>query len=119
MDTPNSQQDHEAGAQSTPVTQNPSLQITETEKTIAAIGYISFLCLLPLILKRDSNFAQFHGKQALLLAIFWFIVRFLTAFVPILNFVEIGVILWCAYTAYQGKYFKLPILGDEAEKLHF
>lgn len=104
-------------SQSTSAAQVP--EVTETEKTIAAIGYISFLCLLPLLLKRDSNFAQFHGKQALLLAIFWFVVHFISAFIPALNLIEILVIVYCAYTAYQGKYFKLPILGDEAEKLHF
>src|SRR3989338_2011983 len=36
-------------------------------KFFAAIGYISILCFVPLFLKRDNKFAQFHGRQALIL----------------------------------------------------
>ena len=36
-------------------------------KFFAAIGYVSILCFIPLLLKRDNKFAQFHGKQALIL----------------------------------------------------
>ena len=35
----------------------------------AAIGYLSFLCFVPLALKRENKFALFHGKQALVLFI--------------------------------------------------
>lgn len=38
-------------------------------KFFAAIGYISILCFIPLFLKRDNQFAQFHGRQALILFI--------------------------------------------------
>ncbi|MFN7159986.1 MAG: DUF4870 domain-containing protein [Candidatus Gracilibacteria bacterium] len=106
--------------QAAPVENIP--QITESEKMVAAIGYVSFLCLLPLILKRDSNFAQFHGKQALLLAIFWFAARYFLMFIPFLSYFQLLepiVIVYCMYSAYQGNYFKIPILGDEAEKLRF
>ena len=35
----------------------------------AAIGYLSFLCFVPLALKKNNKFALFHGKQALVLFI--------------------------------------------------
>ena len=38
-------------------------------KFFAAIGYISILCFIPFFLKRDNQFAQFHGRQALILFI--------------------------------------------------
>ena len=38
-------------------------------KFFAAVGYISILCFIPLFLKRDNKFAQFHGRQALILFI--------------------------------------------------
>ncbi len=38
-------------------------------KFFAAIGYISILCFIPLFLRRDNKFAQFHGRQALILFI--------------------------------------------------
>lgn len=47
--------------------QDPEIQ---DGKFFAAIGYISVLCFVPLYLKKENKFAQFHGKQALLLFIF-------------------------------------------------
>lgn len=54
-------------------------QSSETSKTVdsvitegkffAAIGYIAILCFVPLFLKRDNRFAQFHGRQGLILFI--------------------------------------------------
>ena len=41
----------------------------EEGKFFAAIGYINILCLVPLLLKKNNRFAQFHGKQALVLFI--------------------------------------------------
>lgn len=38
-------------------------------KFFAAVGYISVLCFVPLFLKKGNKFAQFHGKQALVLFI--------------------------------------------------
>lgn len=46
--------------------QEPEIQ---DAKFFAAIGYISILCFVPLTLKKDNKFAQFHGKQALVLFI--------------------------------------------------
>lgn len=39
-------------------------------KFVAAVGYVLFLCFVPLILKKGNRFAQFHGKQALILFLF-------------------------------------------------
>jgi uncharacterized membrane protein len=40
---------------------------------VAAIGYISILFLIPLLLKKDSPFAQFHAKQGLYLFVIFFV----------------------------------------------
>src|SRR3990167_5276307 len=52
--------------------QTPGMEMggEKTEKSkdariLAAIGYLWILCLLPLLGKRQSEFAQFHGKQGL------------------------------------------------------
>lgn len=45
---------------------NPEIQ---DAKFFAAIGYLGVLCFVPLFLKKDNKFAQFHGKQALVLFI--------------------------------------------------
>ncbi len=36
-------------------------------KFFAAIGYLAFLCCVPLYFKRDNGYAVFHGRQALVL----------------------------------------------------
>ena len=38
-------------------------------KFFAAIGYFNVLCFVPLLLKKGNKFAEFHGKQALVLFI--------------------------------------------------
>ena len=45
----------------------PDNKDIEDNKIIAAIGYVSILFVLPLFLKKNSKFAQFHAKQGLLL----------------------------------------------------
>lgn len=40
------------------------------ERFFAALGYVAFLCFIPLLLKKQNRFVQFHGKQGLVLFIF-------------------------------------------------
>ena len=61
--------------------QTPGMEMggEKTEKSkdariLAAIGYLWILCLLPLLGKRESEFAQFHGKQGLVLTIVSFVI---------------------------------------------
>ena len=46
--------------------QDPQIQ---DAKFFAAVGYLNILCFVPLLLKKENKFAQFHGKQALVLFI--------------------------------------------------
>lgn len=46
---------------------NTNDQDVEENKTVAALSYAWILCLVPLLGKRDSKFAQFHAKQGLIL----------------------------------------------------
>ena len=39
----------------------------EINKNVAAMSYLWILCLVPLLGKRNSKFAQFHAKQGLVL----------------------------------------------------
>ena len=41
----------------------------EVNKKIALLSYVWILCLVPLLGKRDSEFAQFHAKQGLVIFI--------------------------------------------------
>jgi fumarate reductase subunit D len=96
----------------------------EENKTIAAIGYLGILCLLPLLMKKDSKFAQFHGKQSLVLLIASVIVSFINI-IPILGQL-IWIVAMILFTilmvvgiikALNGQWWEMPILGEYAKKI--
>ena len=59
-------------------------QDVEQNRAIAAVGYVSILCLLPLLLKRESAFAQHHAKQGLVL-FGCAVALFVIAIIPVLG----------------------------------
>lgn len=100
----------------------------EDNKVIAAIGYLWILCLVPLLAKKDSKFAQFHGKQGLVLTvvsvIMWF-VSMILAFIPIIGWL-IAFVIWIGIlvlailgiiNSLNGQYWEMPILGEYAKKI--
>ena len=103
---------------------NDNTNIEQNEKVMAALGYLWILCLIPLLFKRDSQFAQFHGKQGLML----FFLEILLSFAWIIPFAGIAiffigwvfVIIFMLYgilKVTQGVYWKMPILGALAENI--
>ncbi|KPK71892.1 hypothetical protein AMJ87_06300 [candidate division WOR_3 bacterium SM23_60] len=103
----------------------------EVDKTVeegkiwAFIGYWWILFLVPLLGKKDNKFALFHGKQGLVLFVFWIVV-WIISFIPfigaIIGFLGwiIGIILAIIgmVKSLQGEYWKMPVLGDIAEKIN-
>lgn len=96
----------------------------EENKAIAAIGYLGILFLIPLLAKKDSPYAQFHGKQGMVLCIAWAILVML-GWIPFLGWFIIvpigGLILFILFiigliNALSGKMAPLPIIGGLAEK---
>ena len=86
----------------------------EENKVVAAIGYIHILFLVPLFLKRGSKFAQFHGKQGLVLFIGYVIATFIWfLWIPLVMFSIFGFI-----QAITGKYYRLPLIADISEKFN-
>lgn len=94
--------------------------VKKGEAFLVAIGYISFLCVLPLVLLRDSKFAQYHGKQALVLAIviyFFDIVQiFPPLFASIYTVLKTVVVIYAIYMSFNAKYFKIPFIHSMSEK---
>lgn len=98
----------------------PDAKDAADNKAVAMIGYLGILCLLPLLLKKDSAFAQFHGKQGLILCLAWIVVM-LVGWFPF-----IGWALWLVavvftvlglMNAYNGKMEPLPFIGQYADKI--
>ncbi len=91
-------------------------------KSAAILGYIPFMCFVPLIKMKDNPFAVKHGKQGLMLFIIE-ILAVLFLLPKISDFFWSAVIILCVifallgiFSALQGKSYKIPYLGDLAEK---
>lgn len=93
-------------------------------RLISALGYLWILCLLPLLGKRDSEFAQHHGKQGLVLTITSFII-WLVAWFPFVGwfvgfFGTIGLLVLAVtgiQKAMKGEWWEMPILGRYARQI--
>lgn len=95
-------------------------EIPHSERVIVALGYVSFLCILPLVLLQHSRFAQFHGKQALVLAIFIYFLDHLeilpAAFSGTYNALKLLLVLYAIYKSLKGEYFRIPFLYNLSER---
>jgi uncharacterized membrane protein len=111
----------------------------------AALGYpIGILGLINFIIEKENRFVKFHGIQSVLYSVglgvgftaLWIVLIIigmilamisdtlgllvwgLFSLLGLLVFVLwFGGLLFFAYKAYQGQMFKLPIVGNIAEKL--
>ncbi|MEN3014865.1 MAG: DUF4870 domain-containing protein [bacterium] len=109
------------------------------ENIAAALSYIPIICIVFLLIERENNFVRFHAIQsalifsiAMVFIVISSVVSCFASFIP-----AIGQILSCVCTlaiipfsiaysvliiflaikAYQREHFKLPIIGDYAEKV--
>lgn len=93
----------------------------ESNKFLAALSYVWILCLVPLFLKRKSDFAQFHAKQGLLLFVIE-IVGWLVFWIPLIGwalfFMVIAFSVLGVKKALDGQYWVMPILGKYVSKLN-
>jgi len=93
----------------------------EENKVMAAISYVFILCLIPLLGKKDSEYAQFHAKQGLILVISWFIIWVVGAVIwPILFLGNIALAILSIMgivNALAGKKWEMPFLGKYANKI--
>jgi fumarate reductase subunit D len=117
------------GEQRTNKTAHPEMdeearqKLIEEGKAAAILGYIPFMCFVPLVKMRDNPFAVRHGKQGLIL----FIIEIIAAIflLPQINYLFWGlVIILCLasgaagiYFALQGQDWKIPFIGDLADKM--
>ena len=105
--------------------------MAEVDKTVeegkiwAFIGYWWILFLVPLLGKKDNKFALFHGKQGMVLFVFWIVISiifFIPVIGPIINFlgwiIHIILAIIGMVKSLQGEYWKMPVLGDIAEKIN-
>jgi uncharacterized membrane protein len=96
---------------------------TEERRMAAVMAYLPFLCFVPLIKMRDDPYACFHARQGIVL--FFMEIIALVFLIPYLSqFFWRVVLIACIGAAVagiifslQGKMYKLPIIGDLADRL--
>jgi len=96
----------------------------EEGKFFAVISYISFLCIVTLVLKKDNKFALYHAKHGLVLFVMQ-VVSFILSIIPILGWfirtivlaVFILASLWGIFKALMGEYYRFPIVSGLADKI--
>jgi uncharacterized membrane protein len=95
---------------------------TDEGRLAAVMAYIPFLCFIPLLQMKDNKEARFHARQGVMLFLIE-LIAFLFLFDRISKFVFTAVLIVAVafslagiYFALQGKNYRLPIVGDLADK---
>lgn len=92
-------------------------------RSAAILAYIPFLCFVPLTKMRDNKFALHHGRQGLvllmleILAVLFLIPKISSYFWTLVIILCAGSAIAGILFAVQGKKYKLPYIGDIADKL--
>ncbi len=76
------------------------------------------------LLEKENKFVRFHAMQSIITFGFFFVLNIILGFIPVVGWSLmplvgiVQLILWIILMvkAYQGEHFKLPIVGDMAEK---
>lgn len=91
----------------------------------AALSYIWVAAIIFLVLEpyNHNPFVRFHAFQSLFLAIVTAVLSVVLTvtvigivLLPFLLLGGFGLMLWCAYKAYNNEWYKLPMLGDYAQR---
>ncbi len=93
----------------------------EKNKEVAALSYIWVLCLVPLLTKKRSKFAQFHAKQGLILFIAEIVGVFIF-WIPVFGWaiaiVLLVVSIMGVLKALNGEWWKIPYVYDLSKKFN-
>ena len=95
---------------------------TDEGRLAAVMAYIPYLCFIPLLNMKHNEEARFHARQGVMLFLIE-LVAFLFLFERISQFVFTAVLIVAVafsiagiYFSLQGKNYRLPIVGDLADK---
>lgn len=108
------------------------MQISTAERVLGVIGYLGIFFLIPLKVKRDSMFVQFHSRQGGVLFLLWLAVSLILVialfFVGgagiaasivlgllfLLFFVYVLMMLIGIFKVALGERYRMPVVADVA-----
>ena len=89
----------------------------------AALSYVLgwLTGLIFFVIEKESKYVKFHAMQSIIFSVAWTILSILlvvTVVGPMFLGI-VGLVVWviCIIKAYSGEMFKLPVIGDMAEKI--
>lgn len=92
----------------------------------ALLSYVAGIItgLIFVLIEKENKFVRFHAMQSLFTFGFFFILNIALGFVPVIGWsliplvglVQLVIWILLMVKSYQGEKFKLPIVGDMAEK---
>ena len=94
----------------------------EEGKAAAILAYVPFMCFVPLVKMRQNQFALKHGKQGLILflveivALIFLLPKISDLFWGFVIIACLALALAGIVYAVQGREWKIPFLGDLADK---
>ena len=106
------------------MTYTPEEQEIIDGKFFGVISYVSFLCVITLILKKDNKFALYHARQGLVLFVME-VAAFILSIIPFLGWL-IGIFgyalfllvsVWGIIQAALGVYCRLPVISKISDKI--
>ena len=103
----------------------PDAKDIEENKGITILSYIGILCLIPLLAKKDSKFAQYHAKQGLVLLICE-VVTYIVYVIPVIGWIVgfLASIFWLVLAiigivnVVKGETKELPVIGKLGAKIN-
>ncbi len=80
--------------------------------------------LIFVLIEKENSFVRFHAWQSIGVSVAITVIYFILSLIPLIGWILMpvlgiaSIILWifCMYKAFQGQMFKLPFIGDFAEK---
>lgn len=104
----------------------PSAKDVEDNKALTFLSYLGILALIPLLVKQESKFAQYHAKQGIVLFVVWFIASWISGFIPLIGWfllapvvTILGIVLSIMglINVAKGEMKELPIIGEIVKKV--
>jgi uncharacterized membrane protein len=106
----------------------------EENKTVLGIGenIEGLLCyvlgwitgIIFLLIEKENKFVRFHAMQSIVVFLALFVISLICSLIPILGWIvsilifpiSLILVIFLMYKAYKGEKYKLPYIGDFAEK---
>ncbi len=102
------------------MTQNKLIEQDPDDKVFGILAYLSILCILPLLFKRNSEFVLFHSKQGLVLFIgevALFILSIVFSWFLKLEFILFAVSFFGIIDVLRGQKTVLPVITEIADRI--